>query len=116
MLTNDLFLLVLDDLIMLVSHELLFLLKVLHNLAQRLLEHLDLALKSLDLLLLILAALVVLVHCAELKHVSTFGLPVLLKQALLLSLAEFESVPLRHRLLGQLLILHVDVLLDVQNV
>ena len=116
MLTNDLFLLVLDDLVVLVTHELLLLLKVLHNLAQRLLEHLDLALESLDLLLLILAALVVLVHCAELKHVSTLGLPILIKQALLLPLAELESVPLRHRLLRQLLVLHVDVLLDIQNV
>jgi hypothetical protein len=65
-LTYDLFLLITDNLLMLISHQFLFLLEVLNYLSKRLLKNLDLALESLDFLLLGFAALVILVNSTKL--------------------------------------------------
>lgn len=78
MLTEDLFLLIPDDLLVLESDQLLLLLKVLHYLPQALLEYLDLALEHLDLPLLGLAPLVILIHSSQLQHVGSFCLLVVI--------------------------------------
>lgn len=83
-----------NDLFMLVSHQFLFLFKVLHNLAQRLLKDLDFALECLDLFLLQFASLIVLIDCSELKHVCSLGLFVFLLESLLLTLAIIQGVTL----------------------
>lgn len=78
LLTEDLFLLIADDLLVLEADQLLLLLKVLYNLPQTLLEHLDLAFEHLDLPLLGLAPLVILVHGSQLQHVSPLCLLVVI--------------------------------------
>ena len=105
-----------DDLLVLITDELLLLLEVLHYLPEGLLQDLNLSLQRFDLLLLLFASLVILIDGAELEHVGALGLLVLLEQPLLLPLLVVQVVPLRHRLLRQLLVLQVDVLLDVQYV
>jgi len=108
--------LIADDLLVLITDELLLLLEVLHYLPEGLLQDLNLSLQRFDLLLLLFASLVILIDGAELEHVGALGLLVLLEQTLLLPLLVVQVVPLRHRLLRQLLVLQVDVLLDVQYV
>lgn len=105
-----------DDLFVLVPHQLFFFFKVFHDLPERLLEDLNLALEHLDLLLLSLPSLVILVDGTQLEHVLPLGLLVLLLQSLLLLLVIVECVPLCNGLLGELLVLQVDVLLDVKDV
>jgi len=59
---DDLLLLLPDDLLVLIPDQLLLLLEVLHDLPERLLQHLDLALQDLDLLRLGFPPLIVLVN------------------------------------------------------
>ena len=99
-LTYDLFLLIADDLLMLISHQYLFLFEVLNYLSERLLKHLDLALESFDLLLLKLASLIVLIHSTQLKHVCSLGLLVFFLESQLLSLAVIQGVALSNCLLS----------------
>ncbi len=115
-LTYDLFLLIADDLLMLISHQLLFLFEVLNYLSKRLLKYLDLSLESLDLLLLGFAALIILVNSTKLKHVCSLGLLIFLLKLQLFALTVIQGVALCNRLLGQLLILQMDVLFNVKDV
>ena len=85
---------------MLIPHQLLLLLEILHYLAERLLENLDLALEHLDLLLLGLASLIVLVNRTELQHVLPLCLLVFLQQSLLLLFVIVQRVPLSNSLLS----------------
>lgn len=115
-LTYDLFLLIADDLLMLIPHQFLFLFEVLNYLSKRLLKYLDLSLESLDLLLLGFPALIILVNCTKLKHISSLGLLIFLLKLQLFAFTIIQGVALCNRLLGQLLILQMDVLFNVKDV
>ena len=61
-LTDHLFLLVSNDLVMLIPNEFLFLLKILNNLSKGFFKHLDFAFEDSDLLLLGFPSLIVLIN------------------------------------------------------
>ena len=110
------FLLFSDDLFMLEPHKLLFLLKVFHDLSQRLLKQLDLWLQYLYLFLLVLSSLVVLIHCSQIQHHVTLMHLVFIYVFLLLALVIVQWVPLAHGLLSQFLVLMMDITLNVLDV
>ena len=66
--------------------------------------------------MLCLAPLIILIHGTKLQHVLPLGSLVLIQQLLLLLLVIVKGVPLSDSLLGELLVLQVNVLLDIEDV
>jgi len=113
---GDVFSLLLDNRIVLIADELLFFLKVRHDLLETAFKDLNLSLIDLNFLSLAFSSGLVLVLGSGVER--DVSLEVLVKCFLTsdLSLEIIDSVALRDGLLGQLLVFQVNTLLDLLNV
>jgi len=101
---------------MLELEQLFFFLKIINNLLETLFKNENLLFQDLDLFLLLDSPLLILIIGFLLEHHVSMLLLVVAVLLGFLPLVVVEGVPLAHRLLGQLLVLVVDVafyLLDV---
>ena len=114
--SGNIFSLLFNNLLMLVFQKLFFFFEVIHNLLEGLFQHFDLIFQNLYFLLLLQASVFILVGCFLLdQNVSLLGFSFSVKLGFL-PLIIIKSIPLRHSLLSQLLILIVNVSLNLLNI
>ena len=113
---HDVLFLLLNNLLMLKLQQLLLLLKVIHNLLQRLLKDHDLFFQILDFLCLVESSLFVLLLGTILNHNIAAHLLIVGLQSVLFALVVLQRIPLTHSLLCQLLILIVNATLNLLDV